>query len=156
MRESLTRRLPYTPEQLFALVGDVERYPEFLPWVTSMRTWNRRPISDAVEAFDAEARIRFAIVREMFSTRVKLDSAALAVDTDLISGPFRRLENHWKFTPDSIGTKLDFAIDFEFRSRLLEKLASANAGRAIYRLMSCFEARARTLYGDGSLPKSVP
>ena len=146
MRESLTRRLPYTPEQLFALVADVERYPEFLPWVTSMRTWNRRALCDTVEAFDAEARVRFAIVREMFSTRVKLDRDAGAIDTDLIAGPFRKLENHWKFVPDATGTKVDFAIDFEFRSRLLEKLAAANAGRAIYRLMGCFEARARALY----------
>ena len=147
MRQSLTRRLPYTPEQLFALVGDVEHYPEFLPWVTAMRTWNRRPVCETVEAFDAEARVRFAIVREMFSTRVKLDRAALAIDTELIAGPFRRLENHWKFAPDGAGTKVDFAIDFEFRSRLLERLAGANAGRAIQRLMGCFEARARALYG---------
>ena len=147
MREGLTRRLPYTPEQLFELVGDVERYPEFLPWVTAMRTWNRRPLCETVEAFDAEARVRFAIVRETFSTRVNLDRGALAIDTDLIAGPFRRLENHWKFAPDPSGAKVDFAIDFEFRSRLLEKLAAANAGRAIQRLMGCFEARARVLYG---------
>jgi coenzyme Q-binding protein COQ10 len=147
LRQSLTRRLPYTPDQLFALVGDVERYPEFLPWVTAMRTWNRRPLCDTVEAFDAEARVRFAIVRETFSTRVKLDNAARAIDTELISGPFRRLENHWRFEADPNGAKVDFAIDFEFRSRILEKLASANSGRAIHRLMGCFEARAKALYG---------
>ena len=146
MRESLTRRLPYTPDQLFELVGDVERYPEFVPWVTAMRTWNRRSLCETVEAFDAEARVRFAIVREMFSTRVKLDRGALAIDTDLIAGPFRRLENHWKFVADPGGAKVDFAIDFEFRSRILERLAAANAGRAIQRLMGCFEARARALY----------
>lgn len=147
MRESLTRRLPYTPEKLFELVGDVERYPEFVPWVTAMRTWNRRPLCETVEAFDAEARVRFAIVREMFSTRVKLDRGALAIDTDLIAGPFRNLQNHWKFAPDPGGCKVDFAIDFEFRSRILERLAAANAGRAIQRLMGCFEARAKALYG---------
>ena len=147
MRQSLTRRLPYAPGQLFALVGDVERYPEFLPWVTAMRTWNRRPLSETVEAFDAEARVRFAIVRETFSTKVKLDGEALAIDTELIAGPFRRLENHWRFEPDGAGAKVDFAIDFEFRSRLLERLAAANAGRAIQRLMGCFEARAKALYG---------
>jgi coenzyme Q-binding protein COQ10 len=147
LRQSLTRRLPYSPDQLFALVADVERYPEFVPWVTSMRTWNRRTSCDTVEAFDAEARVRFAIVREMFSTRVKLDTEALAIDTELIAGPFRRLENHWRFAEDPEGSKVDFAIEFEFRSRLLERLAAANAGRAIQRLMGCFEARARALYG---------
>ncbi len=91
--------------------------------------------------------MRFAFVRETFSTQVKLDTAQRAIDTELIAGPFRRLENHWTFEPDAAGAKVDFAIDFEFRSRLLEKLASANAGRAIYRLMGCFEARAKALYG---------
>jgi coenzyme Q-binding protein COQ10 len=148
LRQSLTRRLPYTPDQLFALVGDVERYPEFLPWVTAMRTWNRRSAGEMAEAFDAEAKVRFAIVRESFSTEVRLDHAALAIDTRLITGPFRRLENHWLFRPDAVGAEVDFAIDFEFRSRVLEKLAKANAGRAIQRLMACFEARARTLYGS--------
>lgn len=125
----------------------MERYPEFLPWVTGMRIWNRRPVSETVEAFDAEARVRFAIVRETFSTRVNLDREGRAVDTELINGPFRRLENHWRFVPDPAGTKVDFAIDFEFRGRLLEKLAAANAGRAINRLMGCFEARAKALFG---------
>ena len=147
MRQSLTRSLPYTPEQLFALVADVERYPEFLPWVTSMRTWNRRAVCEAVEAFDAEAGVRFAIVRERFSTGVKLDRGALAIDTALITGPFRRLENHWRFSRCDSGSKVDFTIDFEFGSRFLERVLSANAGRAIQKLMGCFEARARALYG---------
>ncbi len=133
---------------MFELVRDVERYPEFVPWVTAMRTWNRRCASETLEMFDAEARVRFAIVREAFSTGVTLDRSAWTIDTALISGPFRRLENHWRFSPDPVGAKVDFAIDFEFGSRFLERLLSANAGRAINRLMGCFEGRAKSLYGS--------
>ena len=80
LRHGLTRRLHYTPEQLFDLVGDVERYPAFVPWVTDMRTWGRRESEPGVVVFDAEAKVRFAIIREHFSTRVRLDAANLTID----------------------------------------------------------------------------
>ena len=97
MRHSLTHILPYTPDQLFALVGDVDRYPEFVPWVTRLRSWNRRPGGEGVTLLDAEADVGFAIVRERFATRVRLDEPAMTIDVDLISGPFRRLKNRWRF-----------------------------------------------------------
>lgn len=147
MRHSLTRVLPYSPEPLFDLVGDVERYPEFVRWVTAMRTWNRREAGEGVVLFDAEARVRFSFLRERFSTRVRLDRPALAIDADLISGPFRRLENRWRFKPHPAGAELAFEIDFEFRARLLERIVAANLTGAVDRLISCFEDRARTLYG---------
>ena len=146
MRQSLTRLLPYSPAQLFALVGDVELYPQFVPWVTSLRTWNRQE-SDSVTRMDAEAQVRFAFVRERFSTRVCLDGSAMAIDVALLSGPFRCLENHWRFRPDAAGTLVDFEIDFEFGSRLLETVLAANAHRATAKIMACFEDRARALYG---------
>ncbi|MEO8926460.1 MAG: SRPBCC family protein [Caulobacteraceae bacterium] len=147
MRHGLTRILPYTPGRLFALVGDVERYPEFVPWVSALRTWNRRDGGEGVVLIDAEAEVGFSIVRERFSTRVRLDEGALAIDVDLISGPFRRLENRWRFKPHPAGTQLTFDIDFEFRSRLLERLLSANLHRAAAKLVACFERRAKALYG---------
>ena len=147
MRQSVTRVLPYAAEDLFNLVADVERYPEFVPWVTAMRVWNARGYEDSLRIFDAEARVRFAFVRERFSTRVSLNQKSLTIDTTLISGPFRRLENHWRFGPDGGGSRVNFDIDFEFGSRLLEGLLAANASRAAAKLMSCFEARARVLYG---------
>jgi coenzyme Q-binding protein COQ10 len=151
LRHTLTRRLPYAPEQLFDLVGDVERYPEFVPWVTGMRTWNRRECADDVSVFDAEAGVRFAIIRERFRTRVRLDRPGLAIDADLISGPFKRLENRWRFAGAPEGCLLTFAIDFEFGSRFLEALLAANFERAVARLIGCFERRAAALYG-GSAP----
>ena len=146
MRGAITKVLPYRPEDLFDLVADVERYPEFLPWVIAMRTWNRRDDDGGKSSFDAEAALWFSIIRERFSTRVKLDPAALKIDTSLLSGPFRKLENHWRFAATDKGTNVEFAIDFEFGTRLLQGLLQANAHRAVARLMAAIEARADKLY----------
>ena len=147
MRQSLTRRLPYTPQQLFELVGDVERYPQFVPWITALTTWNRRTADGGVTTFDAQAHVRFAIIHERFITRVTLNAPALAVDVALISGPFTRLENHWRLTAAGEGAVLSFEIDFEFGSRRLERVLAANSVYAVNRLVGCFEDRAAALYG---------
>ena len=148
LRHTLVRRLSYTPEQLFALVGDVERYPEFVPWITGLRTWNRRDMGEGLTLLDAEAHVRFAVVRERFATRVRLDGAAKAIDVTLISGPFRHLRNRWRFLAKPTHTELVFEIDFEFGSRLLHGLLAANFERAVAKLVACFETRADELYGD--------
>ncbi len=139
--------LPYTPDQLLALVGDVERYPEFVPWISAMRTWNARSLGDGVDALDAEARVGFSFLRERFATRVRRDAAGQQIDVDLISGPFRKLANRWQFFEHPGGTRVEFDIDFEFKSRLLDGLLKANFHHAVDRLMGCFEDRAHALYG---------
>ena len=143
----MTRNLPYEPRQLFDLVGDVERYPEFVPWVLRLRTWNPRAEGEGVSLVDAEAEVGFSFIHERFATRVRRDTPALAIDVDLISGPFRRLQNRWRFEPCPGGALLRFAIDFEFKTRLLDVLLAANLHHAVDRLVACFEARARALYG---------
>jgi coenzyme Q-binding protein COQ10 len=148
----VTRVLPYTPDQLFRLVGDVDHYPDFVPWLTSMRTWNPRVISDGVDMLDAEAGVGFSFLKERFATRVRRDSPARTIQVSLLSGPFRKLENRWRFHEDPAGTRIEFEIDFEFKSRLLAGLLSANFHHAVDRLIGCFEARARTLYGSGNAP----
>ena len=147
MRHSLTRILPYEPRQLFDLVGDVERYPEFVPWVQRLASRNQREAGEGVTLLDAEAEVGFSIVHERFATTVRLDEPNLAIDVDLISGPFRRLKNRWRFQAHPRGTELGFEIDFEFKSRLLTALFAANFHYAVNRLVGCFEARAKTLYG---------
>lgn len=147
LRHSLTRILPYQPRQLFELVGDVERYPEFVPWVTRLRAWNRREVGEGVTTLDAEADVGFSIVRERFATRVRLDEPALTIEVDLISGPFRRLNNRWRFKEHPKGCELTFEIDFEFKSRLLQALLAANFHHAVNRIVGCFEDRAARLYG---------
>jgi coenzyme Q-binding protein COQ10 len=151
----LTRVLPYRPEQLFDLVGDVERYPEFVRWVTRVRVWNCRALGEGDKVLDAEAAVRFAMISERFVTRVHLDRPALAIGVGLISGPFRRLENRWRFATHPRGAELFFDIDFEFQSRLLEALLKANLNAAVQRLVACFEQRAQDLYGQPSAESSL-
>jgi len=150
LRHNLVRRLPYAPEQLFDLVGDVERYPLFIPWITSLRTWNRRGDALQTQTLDAEAQVRFSVVRERFTTRVALDRSDLRIDVALVAGPFRRLKNQWTFVPHESGGELTFDIDFEFGSRFLTNLLAANFEVAVTRLIACFEARALKLYGPRS------
>jgi coenzyme Q-binding protein COQ10 len=147
LRHSLTRILPYQPRQLFELVGDVERYPQFVPWVTRLDVTNRQLDGTGVTRLDAAAQVGFSVIHERFSTRVRLDEPALAIDVELISGPFRRLNNRWRFKDHPKGAELSFEISFEFKSRLLERLLAANFHHAVNRLVGCFEDRAKVLYG---------
>jgi coenzyme Q-binding protein COQ10 len=148
LQHQLTRNLPYAAGDLFDLVADVEAYPKFVRWITSLRAWNRRQLDHGVTVLDAEARVRFGPIRERFSTRVMLDRPGLKVDVALLAGPFRRLENHWRFTQAPRGSRLDFEIDFEFSGGLLNRLLAANFERVAATLVNCFERRAAELYGD--------
>ncbi len=145
-RYHVEKILPYTPDQLFALVGNVEAYPEFVPWIQSMRTWNARIEGEGVSLVDAQAGVGFSFLKEKFSTRVRRDAAARQVDVQLLSGPFKHLANRWRFVAVEGGTKIEFDIDFEFKSRLLSGMLAANFHHAVDKLMNCFEARAQTLY----------
>ena len=148
-RHRVVRLLPFTPDQLFTLVGDVERYPEYVPWITSMRVRNPRTEGEGVTLVDAEAAVGFSFLKERFATRVRRDAEARDILVTLLWGPFRRLVNHWNFEPDPAGCKVVFEIDFEFKSKMLELLLAANFDRAVDKLIGCFEARARELYPEG-------
>jgi coenzyme Q-binding protein COQ10 len=154
VRHHVSKVLPYAPEQLFQLVGDVARYPEFVPWITAMRTWNARVLGDGVDAVDAEAGVGFSFLKEKFATRVRRDAHNRQIDVCLLSGPFRKLDNRWRFLDAGHGTtRIEVDIDFIFKSRLLETLLRANFSHAVDKLIGCFEARARALYGEAeSLP----
>jgi coenzyme Q-binding protein COQ10 len=146
----VTKILPYTPAQLADLVADVRAYPEFVPWVTALRTWSPREEGAGVSLVDAEAAVGFSFLRERFSTWVRHDRNRDMVEVGLIRGPFRHLKNRWEFFPDPAGTRVEFMIDFAFKSRLLDGMLHANFDRAVSKLMSCFEARAAKLYGTQS------
>lgn len=130
------------------LVGEVERYPEFVPWITRMRVSNSRALGPGIDELDAEASVSFAFLTERFSTRVRRDAPAAEIDVSLIRGPFRKLQNRWRFTPQGAGALVEFEIDFEFASRLLDALLRANVGYAMNRLIGCFEDRAQALFGS--------
>lgn len=138
--------LPYAPEQLFTLVGDVEAYPSFVPWITGMRTWNGR-IDGQLSTVDAEAQVGFSFLREKFATRVRRDADALTVDVSLLYGPFKRLSNQWRFSAHETGTTVEFVIDFAFKSKVLDAMLAANIDKAVSKLIGCFEDRAKAIYG---------
>ncbi len=135
------RRLPYTPEQMFDLVADVERYPEFLPWCQEVRV--RRREADRILA---DLVIGYRFVRERFTSRVELDRPG-RIDVTYSEGPLRYLNNRWIFRPVGVGQcEIDFFVDFEFRSRILEKIMGVFFGEAIRRMVGAFETRAGQLY----------
>jgi coenzyme Q-binding protein COQ10 len=139
-----SKYLPYTAEQMFDLVADVERYPEFLPWVMGARIKRR----DGDVLF-ADLMVGFKMVREQYTSRVAL-KRPYEIDVTYTEGPFRRLENHWKFTPADGGCRVDFYLDFEFRSRVLQRLIGSVFSEAVRRMVGAFESRAKRLYGPQS------
>jgi coenzyme Q-binding protein COQ10 len=139
---------PYSPEQLFEVVADVRRYPEFIPYLTSMRVWDEAEEGPGFTSFRAEAGVGFGLFREKFGTLVGLNRPAGEIECHLISGPFHRLENRWRFSPHEQGTSVDFFIDMQLKSRLLQGMVDANADKVTGRIVQGFEARARQLHGE--------
>lgn len=146
------RKLPFTQEQLFEMVADVERYPEFLPWAVACRIRKREG-----DVIHADLVIGFKMIRERFTSKVVLDRPR-RVDVTYTQGPFKYLNNHWIFEPaEDGGTVIDFYIDFEFRSRILQGLMGALFNEAVRLMVSAFERRARQLYGrPGGQPAPSP
>jgi coenzyme Q-binding protein COQ10 len=155
-RHSLTKILPYQPDQLFQLVSDIDAYPQFVPWLTSIRTWNERQIAPGATSIDAEAQVGFSFLRERFATRVVRNASDRHIGVRLLHGPFRALTNDWRFRADPGGTRVEFSIDFAFKSRVLDALLHANMDRAVNKLIGCFEARAAAVYGKAELSSAPP
>ena len=144
-RHSETRHLPYTPEQLFDLVADVERYDEFLPWVVAVRvrsSTEQETVADLVVGFNA--------FKERFTSRVQKQRPDRII-VDYVEGPLKYLRNEWRFErAQDRGTNLFFSVDFAFKSRLFETLAGSMFDRALRRMTTAFEQRAAVLYGINS------
>ena len=146
------RHLPYTKKQLFELVAQVDRYPEFLPWCTAARITKREG-----DSFYADLVVQFKVFKERFSSKVTPHPYD-QVDVEYIQGPFRYLNNHWHFIEaEDGGTIIDFYVDFEFKSRILQKMIGLLFNEAVSRMVGAFETRARQLYGpDGVHAEAVP
>jgi len=139
------RVLPYTCEQMFDLVADVARYPEFLPWVIATRIR-----SDSTTEMSADMLVGFKAIREKFTSRVEKQRPH-HLETFYIDGPLRDLDNNWRFTPTSGGgCEIDFCVDFTFRSAVFEALAGQYFDRAFRKMVGAFETRADALYGSSS------
>jgi len=139
-----TRFLPYSPEQVFDLVADVKRYPEFLPWVQAMRVRK-----DGADETLADMIVGFKGLRETFTSRVT-KARPDRIHVDYVDGPLRFLTNEWRFRPAEGGCAVEFQVAFEFRSRMFEKLAGRVFDAALRRMIGAFETRAEALYGAGS------
>lgn len=144
-RHSEKRNLPWSPEDMFDLVADVERYPEFLPWVAAIRIR-----SDSESLMTADLVVGFKALKETFTSRVTKHRPD-RITVEYLEGPLKYLRNDWEFEPDGRGgTDLSFCVDFAFKSRLFESLAGQMFDRALRRMIAAFEERARELYGETS------
>jgi len=145
---SETRTLPYTARQMYDLVADVARYPEFLPWTAAARIRSRTPHEDGSELIEADLVISFKVFRERFGSRVRLDPAAMTIDTSYLDGPFRHMHSQWAFRDVGEGRcEVAFFVDFEFRNAILQKVIGVVFDEAMRRVVRAFEARAAALHG---------
>ncbi len=140
-----TKFLPYSPEQLFGLVADVARYPEFIPWTIAARVRSVTPIEGGEEMM-ADLVIGFKMFRERFGSRVLLIDGR-RIETEYIDGPFKYMRSNWEFTPAEGGSNVSFDVDFEFKNKILQGAAGLFFHEAMTRIVRSFEARAEELYG---------
>ena len=147
-----SRDLPYSAQQMFDLVADIESYPQFLPWNSAARIRSRDMRPDGTEEIAADLVISFKVFRERFGSRVVLwpQAEPLRIDTEYLDGPFKHMRSGWTFTdrPDG-GCHVEFFVDFEFKNMILQKLIGVVFHEAMMRIVRAFEARAKVLYGEG-------
>lgn len=137
------RHLPYTPEQMFDLVADVRRYPEFLPWCIASRISR-----DEGTVFHADLIIGYKMIREKYGSRVTLQ-APDHIHVEYTSGPMKYLSNHWRFLREEDGScTIDFYVEFEFKNRILQNLIGVFFNEVVTRMVHSFEKRADSLYGE--------
>lgn len=141
------RTMPYSSQQMFDLVGDITAYPEFLPWCSAARIKKRMKKSQ-VEIIDADLVISFKVFREKFASRVTLIPDQHKIDVVYLDGPFKYLNNHWQFNESNGGCEVDFFVDFEFKSKVLQTLIGMVFSEAMLRIVGAFETRAKFLYDD--------
>ena len=143
---SETRHLPYQPRQMYDLVADVARYPEFLPWCAAARI-RRRYQDGAAEVMEADLVIRFKVFSERFGSRVTLFPDEMRSVTEYLDGPFKFLKSEWTFSEATGGCDISFYVDFEFKNAVLQKVIGLVFNEAMHRIVRAFEARAQELYG---------
>ena len=136
------RVLRHKPEHLYALVADVAKYPEFLPWCLASRIRSRTD-----DKLVADLIIGFQMFKERFTSHVRLDEQAMAIHVEYAEGPFKYLSNQWCFLEHPEGCEIDFYVDFEFNSRILQTVIESLFTEAVKRMVGAFETRADALYG---------
>ena len=142
-----TRRVKHTPEEMFDLVADVEKYPLFLPLCEGLKVRSRVASEGGRETLIADMSVGYKAIHETFTSKVKLDREKLKIMVAYLDGPFRALDNLWSFKPDGEGCLVEFFISYEFKSRMLSMVMGAMFDRAFRKFASAFEKRAEVVYG---------
>jgi len=142
------RHVRHSAADMFELVADVERYPEFVPLCTGMRVRGRTDKGEGVSVVVAVMTVAYKLIHQSFTSRVTLDRNSFTIHVEYLDGPFSRMQNHWAFHPNADGTsEVEFFIDYEFRSRAFALLAGAVFDTVFRRMASAFEKRADVVYG---------
>jgi coenzyme Q-binding protein COQ10 len=151
-----TRLVAHSPAQMFDLVADVERYPEFVPLCEKLRIRRRAPGEEGVETLVAEMSVGYKQIQETFTSRVALDRPRSRISVEYVDGPFRYLENRWTFKPHERGCEVEFYITYEFKSFALGLLMGAMFDRAFRKFAEAFERRADVVYGPPGARNAHP
>ena len=153
---SSKRRVRHSASQMFDLVADCERYPEFVPLCKSLKIRQRTAKPDGTEVLLADMTVSFKLIREAFTTRVTLDRAAGKIMVEYLQGPFSQLENRWTFVPKAEDScEVGFFIAYEFKSRMLGMLMGTMFDTAFQRFAAAFEKRADQVYGVKRSPATT-
>src|ERR1700731_4830057 len=148
------RRVNHSAAQMFDLVADVERYPEFVPLCRSLKIRQRTQRPDGTEVIVCDMTVSFKLVREAFTSRVTLDRANLKILVEYLEGPFSNLENRWSFEPKGENAcDVGFFLAYEFKSRMLAMLMGTMFDAAFQRFAAAFEKRADAIYGQGRIAR---
>ncbi len=142
---SETRHLPYSAQQMYDLVADVAKYPQFLPWCAAARIRRQTPQGD-VTVMEADLVISFKVFRERFGSTVTLHHDGARIDTEYLDGPFKYMKSRWDFAEADQGCEVKFFVDFEFRNVILQKAIGLVFNEAMQRIVRAFETRAGDLY----------
>jgi coenzyme Q-binding protein COQ10 len=141
------RIVPFSAAQMYAIVADVEHYPEFLPLCTGLTVQSRAAVPEG-EDLKARMSVGYKTIAESFTTRVELRPVQSRINVSYLDGPFKRLDNRWQFVDLAAGkSEIDFFIDYEFRSPILAVLMGAMFDQAFRKFSEAFEARGRMIYG---------
>ena len=141
MKHEERRIIKHTPSNLFKLVSDVKKYPEFLPWCLGARVKNNYKNN-----FEADLIIGFKIYKEIYSSQILLDNINKKIIVNYKDGPFEYLENYWVFKDNKNGCEVEFMVDFKFKSVFLQTLMETLFSEAVRRMVGAFEKRANELY----------
>ena len=142
------RRVRHSAGDMFDLVADVEKYPQFVPLCQALRVRRRSEGAEGIETIVAEMTVAYKVMRETFTSRVVLDRPNLQILVEYLDGPFSRMENRWDFHPaGERACQVEFFISYEFKSRVLAMLMGAMFDAAFRRFAEAFERRADKVYG---------